>query len=100
MVTCNNCYHYEACKKIFQIAFKDFTNYIFVKGCELYKSTADVAEVKHGEWATIEIDKRKRTRLVECTECNCVMELDSIVFGIYYNYCPCCGAKMDGKDDA
>lgn len=45
METCNDCLHYEACKKIFQIAFKDFTDYTFVKACELYKPTADVVEV-------------------------------------------------------
>lgn len=45
MATCNDCFHYEACKKIFQIAFKDFTDYTFVKACELYKPTADVVEV-------------------------------------------------------
>lgn len=45
MRNCNECFHYEACKKIFQIAFKDFTNYIFFKSCELYVSTSDVAEV-------------------------------------------------------
>jgi rubrerythrin len=53
--------------------------------------TADVVEVKHGRW-------EKRTFIVfdneikdsyHCTECNTTWDTET-------NYCPNCGAKMDG----
>ena len=61
--------------------------------------TADVAEVKHGEW----IDGR-------CTNCNYKTDIEQIGFkcwgdGVHVkyketNFCPNCGAKMDGKEQA
>ena len=53
--------------------------------------TADVVEVRHGEWI-------KRTEhLYKCSLCgnSAFMSLG----GIPCNYCPECGAKMDGKGD-
>ena len=46
--------------------------------------TADVAEVKHGEW--IEIDYGNT---FICDQCN-------VRFKNNLNYCPNCGAKMNG----
>ena len=51
---------------------------------------ADVREVKHGFW---EEGKVRGQFALICSECEC----DTGV--IYdYDYCPNCGAKMDGKD--
>lgn len=44
---------------------------------------ADVAPVRHGRW------KRYRKNLGECSECGEVVSVRN-------NYCPHCGAKMDG----
>ena len=44
--------------------------------------TADVAEVKHGEWIGL-----------ECSKCG-----HFATYANDYNYCPNCGAKMDGKE--
>lgn len=49
--------------------------------------TADVQEVKHGEWVRDEFD------MLCCSECNEEPEFENIT-----SYCPYCGAKMDGKD--
>ena len=52
--------------------------------------TADVAEVKHGEW-TLETDEEMPNpmfKLVVCSVCN--GKANST-----YHYCPNCGAKMD-----
>lgn len=48
--------------------------------------TADVAEVRHGKW----LDGKKN---YICS--NCKSETGVVKF----NYCPNCGAKMDGKDE-
>lgn len=44
---------------------------------------ADVAPVRHGRW------KRYGKNLGECSECGEVVSVRN-------NYCPNCGAKMDG----
>lgn len=49
--------------------------------------TADVVEVRHGEWREVN-DKYPR---YVCTVCNHLFNNKN------YNYCPCCGAKMDGE---
>ena len=95
--TCNNCVHYEACKAMYQIAYKDFNNYTFIRACELYKSAADVEEVKHGQW--IEVDDGVligNGKHIECSKCGTWRKDKQKL-----NYCPNCGAKMDGgkQDD-
>ncbi len=55
--------------------------------------TADVVEVKHGEWKRIECG-------TICTNCNRVYDND-FEFSYkqikqYFKRCPDCGAKMDG----
>ena len=62
--------------------------------------TADVVEVKHGEWNIGEINKFRGIVIVECGECDCVLELPMLDYGLNYHYCPNCGAKMDGRRDA
>ena len=55
---------------------------------------ADVATVRHGRWIAIKVlnewDKG------QCSECRSIF--NSSVWGT--NYCPNCGAKMDGDDHA
>lgn len=48
---------------------------------------ADVAPVKHGEWL--------QTNIFKCSECGYSFEPEG--YTAYFNYCPNCGAKMDGK---
>lgn len=57
--------------------------------------TADVVEVKHGEWVVPSGEiKIFEDRYVICSKCNVMLpvvrELDR------YWFCPNCGAKMDG----
>ena len=55
---------------------------------ELLEDTpaADVVEVRHGEW----IDGKCGHYKI-CSECKQIADFD-------FDYCPHCGAKMDGKD--
>ena len=58
--------------------------------------TADVVEVKHGEWLVNEFSYSK---FITCSVCNSV--IDSSYTNIdenEFDYCPYCGAKMDGED--
>ena len=55
--------------------------------------TANVAEVRHGQWLPIEDDV-----IFKCSLCDCEVstswdyEEDDM-----FSYCPCCGARMDGE---
>lgn len=63
---------------------------------------ADVAPVVHGRWNIVRWnsdsrDYKSKVVEVECSECGGVFELPMILFGLCYNYCPNCGARMDGE---
>ena len=67
---------------------------------------ADVVEVRHGEWIvdawdgekdiTIPYQKHEHTDPY-CSICKSHALLDGAEFGVASNYCPNCGAKMDGE---
>lgn len=57
--------------------------------------TADVVEVRHGEWLYGHIIAFAE----ECSVCGRCVDLDYLGRRNRYNYCPSCGAKMDGKGD-
>lgn len=54
---------------------------------------ADVAPVIHGKWKCL-----NSTQKHFCSECGMDFDLYAC-FRKLYNYCPCCGAKMDLEDD-
>lgn len=68
--------------------------------CEVDAQTAaDVAPVVHGRWD----DSGRYTfpgggTAVRCTECGCALT-ESEYHLNNWNYCPVCGAKMDGGAD-
>lgn len=51
--------------------------------------SADVVEVVHGEWLTVEYNDGSAFK--ECSNCGARKQQR------YYNFCPNCGAKMDGE---
>lgn len=55
--------------------------------------TADVQPVKHGRWVELDYDKS----FCKCSECGVNWEWN-IIFYCNFNYCPSCGAIMDGGD--
>ena len=55
--------------------------------------TADVQEVRHGRWISNELCGYKWAYY--CSECGWV---DGYPFNDRHNYCPNCGAKMDGEE--
>ncbi len=75
---------------------EDFTK-AFVKGMELVKKaeeetpTADVQEVRHGENLCEDFPS-----LFQCSLCNWYDDDTTTGNTSVYNYCPNCGAKMDG----
>ena len=61
--------------------------------------TADVAEVKHGNWVYEQLDNFKMYKVI-CIECNAeyIGNYDAYNEPEDFNYCPNCGAKMDGGE--
>ena len=54
---------------------------------------ADVAPVVHGQWI-------EDHDYLKCPECGVMVKWDFTFFDIgNWNYCPNCGAKMDGSDN-
>ena len=74
-------------------------------GCrkgEIARITSDAAAAiealqaqlpKRGKW----ILSKERMRPDMCSVCGCVYEADRFMDKIAWNYCPNCGARMDGE---
>ena len=75
MATCKDCIHEELC---------NIHGYIDAKDCACFKNKADFVEVKHGEWENG----------MFCSLCGYLY--DTGEYTNAKNYCPDCGAKMDG----
>lgn len=96
MASCKNCLHCELCKRIdYELEYhnksiKEAEEELPIK-CRFFKNKADFQEVKHGEWVY-------NLTYYESDECNCSLcgQLMTTAKGVRMNYCPNCGAKMDG----
>ena len=89
MATCNDCFHWGACKNMIQLCnCKVFEVSEGAEECEHFTPTVDVVEVKHGKWENFEIP-----HMMRCSECG-VSDLD--IHRTKFAFCPNCGAKMDG----
>ena len=64
--------------------------------------TADVVEVKHGEWEAVHYEGGifDGTNFEKCSVCQFERLFEDVNFKTTYNYCPNCGAKMDLKEGA
>ena len=94
---CKNCYLLSSCDAWVRNATTLYDDYIYsVENCPYYISTADVVEVEHGEWKDDLFVKNKYPS-VKCSECN-IRFCDIISnHSCMWNFCPNCGAKMDGE---
>lgn len=66
--------------------------------------SADVVEVVHGEWVeTYQPLGFDEVKCAECSSCgeDWIMDDDVCIddYKAHWKYCPCCGAKMDGKEN-
>ena len=52
---------------------------------------ADVQEVRHGKW-------KDANETFECSICGYSFENEGYMH--FFNFCPCCGARMDGDPNA
>ena len=86
---CDNCIHKEVCKKKPPESYPQFMIDIMTDKCENYIHTAYVQPVKHGRWII-----NSDGYYPQCSEC-----MNEPQGRIMTNFCPNCGAKMDGDRD-
>lgn len=58
----------------------------------------DAAPVRHGRWVSIDEDSRGFFEECECSCCGRTTYLQFYVKVVDYEYCPNCGAKMNGGE--
>ena len=78
---------------------KGTSYYYEARSCIEDVPTADVAEVKHGEWIDLHDENVLYEQTYKCSACG---EWFVIEAGTPkengYKYCPNCGARMDGEE--
>lgn len=81
----------DKAKHEFNIGFGGVSHAVIANQIIDSTPTADVVEVKHGEWMVIKGEKEKQGTLT----CSCCLYTYRRLHP--KNYCPSCGAKMDGQ---
>lgn len=61
-----------------------------------FETVADVQPVKRGKWIAENRDNRGYADCYTCTNCNCYTYTYTLMKDCEYDYCPNCGARMDG----
>lgn len=71
--------------------------YFQIKSILFSLKAADVAEVRHGRWVDkTNISRSAVEQRVDCSVCGQIFWSSTV---LSFNYCPHCGALMDGKED-
>ena len=84
--SCSDCIHFDVCYKIEHFG-RDLED---TSPCKQFISK-DVAPVKHGHWVKEKPDVLIHWHCSVCKNCYYLEEPNA-------NYCPNCGAKMDGGE--
>ena len=96
---CHSCFHKEAClawMRHGKALYDDFS--YSVEGCPYYIPAADVAPVVHCKWIDgADSFGAKRGQYRVCSRCNICIPCVTEVAEPYWQYCPNCGARMDGE---
>ena len=73
-------------------------NFPLYKADDVYKAiievpAADVVKVRHGTWNSVDADV-----VFACSKCGAEISTSWEYYGVW-NYCPNCGANMDGGEE-
>ena len=85
--SCSDCIHFDVCYKIEHFG-RDLED---TSPCKQFISK-DVAPVRHGHWVKEKPDVLIHWHCSVCKNCYYLEEPNA-------NYCPNCGAKMDGGEE-
>lgn len=88
--SCWDCIHCDVCANI-----DGFSHHVSdVSKCKRFKDKADVEPVKHGEW----VNNDNEWKFYKCSICGNEAYWDTDYGQQLFDFCPWCGAKMDGKE--
>ena len=91
---CDSCIHKQICKDKPPESYPQFMINIMTDKCENYIHNADVQSVKHGHWVWESNYRDYDGDICSVYSCSvCSVHSDDTT-----NFCPNCGAKMDGGD--
>lgn len=94
MATCKDCIHERVCFALIKSGLPYDDLLPAEAFCMTFKNKADVVEVRHSYWQCSNV--RMSSRDITCRYCH---RTETISNGSEdFEYCPHCGAKMDGKD--
>ena len=96
MSTCKDCIHEIVCSALIKkgLPWED-GEYPAEAFCMSFRNKADVVEVRHEEWEEIKCGDGMFDYYFKCSNCGNRTPLKA--FPIAPDYCPNCGAKMDGE---
>ena len=86
-MTCKDCLHYEVCVIVEHSTSED-EDYLTEFGCDDFKDRSKWVEQKHGRW------EHAPDYAEYCSVCEFYPDDEE---NHAYDYCPNCGAKMDGE---
>ena len=89
MATCKECLHEEAC--VLNEAY--WVKHNADQACHAFKDKSKFVELKHGQWKVFDGDGSWRVDI--CSLCG--KRMHYVDYALPDNYCPNCGAKMDGE---
>lgn len=92
MATCKDCVHHDWC---FTVRPDGFDFLAFCGQCGGFKDKSECVEQKHGQWKVVDSDGSWRVDI--CSLCG--KRMHYVDYALPDNYCPNCGAKMDGGDE-
>ena len=92
MSICKDCIHYCICDEY----VSPCESFPETDGCKCFKASADVVEVRHGEWIDKPTGAYSRMQSW-CSACGKHSGIGGIESNRHKPYCPNCGAKMDGE---
>ena len=105
IIPCQSCAYYEyancrdvkSAEKLYNAGYRKSTEVAEEIFAEIeYAPTADVVEVRHGEWTDKPTGAYSRMQSW-CSACGKHSGIGGIESNRHKPYCPNCGAKMDGE---
>ena len=93
MATCKECLHFEACRSVVRAHGRSFVAFEYYLGahCPRFADKTKYVEQKHGRWMEADDGDGVVCSVCGVDFCHIYLETDR------FNYCPNCGAKMDGE---
>lgn len=108
IMTCSDCLYFDACAQFWYSDYDTTPSLEATKArranqepCLVFKSKADMAELRHGEWVADDKFDNGKSSIFHCSECY-YSRSTSVLYtaerlAVDDPYCKKCGAKMDGK---